>query len=88
MHDTIELFSEHLRELCGIYETDVRPRLHANRIAELTKARDGLFGKVNDTIREAALMASGRKVSAETLADTCRAGLKVIFLTLLATNFS
>jgi hypothetical protein len=79
VHDTIELFSEHLRELCGIYETDVRPRLHANRISELTKARVGLFGKVNDTIREAALMASGRKVSAETLAETCRAGLKEIF---------
>jgi hypothetical protein len=79
VHDTIELFSEHLRELCGIYETDVKPRLHANRISELTKAGDGLFGKVNDTIREAALMASGRKVSAETLAETCRAGLKEIF---------
>jgi hypothetical protein len=40
---------------------------------------DGLFGKVNDTIREAALMAAGRKLSAEALAETCRAGLKEIF---------
>jgi Nucleotidyltransferase len=79
VHDTIELFSEHLGELSGIYEADVRPRLHANRIAELTKAGGELFGTVNDTIREAALMASGRKVSAETLAETCRAGLKEIF---------
>lgn len=79
MHDTIEMFSGHLGQLCELYEIGVRPRLHANRIAELTKAGDGLFGKVNDTIREAALMASGRKVSAESLAETCRAGLKEIF---------
>jgi hypothetical protein len=79
VHDTIESFSEHLGELSGINETDIRPRLHANRIAELTEAGGELFGKVNDTIREAALIASGRKVSAETLAETCRAGLKEIF---------
>ncbi len=72
----LNCFQEHLGELCGIHETDVRPRLHANRIAELTKARDGLFGKANDTIREAALMASGRKVSAETLADTLPCGIE------------
>ncbi|MFI5094576.1 MAG: hypothetical protein ACHQIK_14140, partial [Candidatus Acidiferrales bacterium] len=58
---------------------DDRLRHHANSIAELTKARDALFGNVNDTIREAALRASRRKVCAKSLAETCHAGLKEIF---------
>jgi hypothetical protein len=79
MHDTIELFSEHLGELREIFGKDVLPTLHARRIAELTGAADGLFGNVEDTIREAVLMATGRKLSPERLAETARAGLKEIF---------
>jgi Nucleotidyltransferase len=79
MHDTIELFSEHLGELREIFGKDVLPTLHARRIAELTGAADGLLGNVEDTIREAVLMATGRKLSPERLAETARAGLKEIF---------
>jgi hypothetical protein len=79
MHDTIEMFSERLGELQEIYAKDLRPQLDANRVAELSKAPDGLFGKVNDTIREAALMATGRKLSLAGLAETSCAGLKEIF---------
>lgn len=79
MHDTIDVFSEHLGELRTIYTTELWPGLHANRTAELKKAADELFGKVNDAIREAALMAGGRKLGAEALAETCRAGIKEIF---------
>ena len=79
MHDTIELFSEHLGELGEIYTKEIQPTLHARRTAELTGAADGLFGDVDDTIREAVLMATGRKLSPERLAETARAGLKEIF---------
>jgi hypothetical protein len=79
MHDTIELFSEHLGELREIFAKDVLPTLHTRRIAELTGAADDLFGNVEDTIREAVLMATGRKLSPERLAETARAGLKEIF---------
>jgi hypothetical protein len=78
VHDTIELFSEHLGELRQIFVKEIQPTLHARRIAELTGAADGLFGNVEDTIREAALMATGRKLSPERLAETSRAGLKEI----------
>jgi hypothetical protein len=47
---------------------------------ELTGAADSLFGKVDDTIREAALMAAGRRLSAEALAETSRAGLREILV--------
>jgi len=48
-------------------------------VTELAQAAERLFGKVDDTIREASLMASGRRLSAERLAETARAGLQEIF---------
>jgi hypothetical protein len=42
-------------------------------------AADGLFGKADDTIREAARMAAGRKLTPERLAETAQAGLKEVF---------
>lgn len=79
MHDTIEVFSESLEELQEIFRNDVVPKLHRRRVAELESAADRLFGNVDDTIREAALMAVGRRLSPERLAERERAGLKEIF---------
>ncbi len=78
MHDTIEAFSEALDELQKLFRGAVVPKLHPRRVAELERAADRLFGKVEDTIREAARMAAGRKLSAERLAETAQAGLKEI----------
>ena len=78
MHDTIELFSEHLDELQGLFRKDIAAKLRARRVAELEGAPERLFGKVEDTAREAALMATGRKLSPERLAETTQAGLKAI----------
>lgn len=79
MHDTIEVFSETLDELHKLFRNDVAPKLYPRRVAELEGAADWLFGKVEDTIREAALMATGRKLTAERLAETAHAGLKEVF---------
>jgi hypothetical protein len=79
MHDTIEVFSENLDELQKLFRSDVAPKLHPRRIVELEGAAYRLFGKVKDTIREAALMAVGRKLSPERLAETAQAGLKDLF---------
>ncbi len=79
LHDTIEVFSDQLTELREIYTKEIQPRVHRSRATDLSKAPDGLFGKVNDTIREAALMATGRKLTAEAFAETSRAGLKALF---------
>jgi hypothetical protein len=45
----------------------------------LVGAAERLFGKIDDTIREAALMAAGRELSPEKLAETAQAGLKEVF---------
>jgi hypothetical protein len=79
MHDTIEVFSENLGELQKLFRNDVAPKLHPRRVAELEGAHERLFGKIEDTIREAALMAAGRKLSPERLAETAQAGLKELF---------
>ena len=81
MHDTVEEFSESLDELQNIFRDAVRPKLHPRRTAELDAAADKLFGRVEDTTREAALMATGRKLSPERLAETTQAGLNEIFST-------
>jgi hypothetical protein len=47
-------------------------------VAELEGAPERLFGKVEDTVREAALIAAGRKLSPDRLAATAQAGLKAI----------
>jgi hypothetical protein len=78
-HDTIEVFSETLDELQKLFRGAVVPKLHPRRVAELEGAADRLFGKVEDTIREAAVMATGRKLTAERLAETARAGLNEVF---------
>jgi hypothetical protein len=79
MHDTIEVFSEILDELHELFRDDVAPKLHPRRVEELEAAADALFGKVDDTIREAALMAAGRRLSPERLAEKAQAGLKEVF---------
>src|SRR5262245_22297988 len=78
MHDTIDVFSESLEELQKLFRSAVAPKLHPRRVAELEGAAEKLFSKVDDTIREAVRMAAGRRLSAERLAETAKAGLKEI----------
>jgi hypothetical protein len=55
MHETAEVFFENLDELRKLFRNDVSPKLHARRVAELEGAPERFFGRVEDTIREAAL---------------------------------
>lgn len=79
IHDTIETFAGNLAELQEVFENEIRPKLHGKRVGELRDAARALFASVNDTIREAVLMATGRKLAVEALIETCRAGLGAIF---------
>ncbi len=79
MHDTVDVFSENLQEPGQIFRKDIAPHLHPRSAAELEKASGKLFGKVDDAIREASLMATGRTLSPQRLAETAQAGLKEIF---------
>jgi hypothetical protein len=80
IHDTIETFAASLTELEAVFTNEIRPILHPKQLTEVRSATDAFFGAVNDTVREAVLMATGRKLTAEQLIETCRAGLEAIFL--------
>ena len=75
----LEVFAERLDELRQIFRNDIVPHLHRRRVTELQQAVDRLFGKVDDVIREASLMATGRRLSPDRLAETARAGVAEIF---------
>ena len=79
VHDTIETFSGNLAELRELFAKEIRSLLHPRRVRELASAADTLFGGVDDSIRESALIAMGRKLDGEAIIETCRAGLKEIF---------
>jgi hypothetical protein len=80
VHDTIEAFSANLEELRNLYITKIKPTIHAKRAKELREAGSTIFGKVNDTVREAVRMAIGRKLDPAAMLETCRAGLNEIFV--------
>jgi len=79
IHDTIETFAGNLAELRELFAKGIRPKLHEKRAREVSNAADTLFGRVDDTIREAVQMVAGRKLHPEALTETCRAGLEAIF---------
>jgi hypothetical protein len=79
IHDTIETFAANLAELREEFAREIRPKLRGKQSDEVGNAAEALFGSVNDTVREAVLMAGGR-LNAEALIETSRAGLKAIFV--------
>jgi hypothetical protein len=74
IHDTIETFAGNLAELRELFAREIRPKLPVKRAREVSNAADARFGAVDDTIREAAQMVVGRKLSPEALTEICRAG--------------
>jgi hypothetical protein len=64
------------------WETNVKPDLHRNAIRQVErveKAADVLFAEVDDTIREAARIALGRKLTPESIRGFCRYGWNQLF---------
>lgn len=79
LHDTIETFGGALPAIREEWETNVRPGLHMNAIRQVEKAADVLFAEVDDTIREAARIAVGRNLTAESIREACSYGWNQIF---------
>jgi len=79
IHDTIELFGRSLPRLQEEWRNTFRPKLHANAVGTIERAGSVIFGHVDDTSREAALVATGRGLSADEILEVCRTGWKKIF---------
>lgn len=75
IHDTLELFAASLPNLRRLWSDALRPSLGSRGEAKTREATRRLFSEVTDTIREAAMMAAGRSVSANGLREACHAGV-------------
>ncbi len=79
IHDTIELFGRSLPRLHEDWTNTFRQQLHAKAVHTIERAGSVIFGEVDDISREAALMATGRSLSADEILEVCRSGWKQIF---------
>jgi hypothetical protein len=78
IHDTLELFGRSIPDLRAVWLDQVRPQLGQRSVARLHQTARTVFGEANDTVREAALMTSGR-ATPRSLVETCTVGLNHLF---------
>ena len=79
IHDTIETFGGNLSAIRNEWESNVRPALHANAMRQVEGAAKKHFQEVDDTIREAARIATGRNMTPEMVRELCGYGWQQIF---------
>jgi hypothetical protein len=79
IHDTIETFGANLPAIRERWQTNVRPTLHAKAARQVERAAEEYFREVNDTIRDAARIATGRKLTPEIVRKLCAFGWQQIF---------
>jgi hypothetical protein len=79
IHDTIETFGGNLAAIREHWQTNVRPALHAKAVDAVERAAEQYFSDVNDDIREAAHIATGRNLTPEMVREVCAFGWQQIF---------
>jgi hypothetical protein len=81
IHDTIETFGGNLAAIREQWQTNVWPALHAKPARVIVRAAEEYFREVDDTIREAARIATGRNLTPEMVRELCAFGWQQIFST-------
>ncbi|MBJ6982001.1 GSU2403 family nucleotidyltransferase fold protein [Luteimonas sp. MC1572] len=71
IHDTLELFAPELDRLHDIWRNDTRPRMDAAWVTRVLRARDDMFGVLNDRIRDAARIPQDRDLDPERMRAMC-----------------
>jgi hypothetical protein len=79
IHDTIETFGGNLPAIRNEWESNVRLALHANAMRQVEGAANKHFQEVDDTLREAARIATGRNLTPEMVREVCGYGWRQIF---------
>ena len=79
IHDTIETFGGNLAAVREQWEENVRTAVHAKAARRVERAIDDCFGEVDDTIREAARIATGRNLTPQMVQEVCAYGWQQIF---------
>ena len=79
IHDTIEVFGGNLAAIREHWQTNVRAGLHARAARVVERAAEEYFHEVNDSIREAARIATGRSLTPEMVREVCAFGWQQVF---------
>lgn len=79
VHDTVQLFGEHLASLRQLWLDVVQPAIPPQTAAPIPQLVAEQFGSVNDVIRRAVRIPQDRAMTPQTLAAACAAGLNDIF---------
>jgi len=79
IHDTIETFGGNLAAIREQWQTIVRPALHAKAARVFERVAEEYFHEVDDTIREATRIATGRNLTPEMVRELCAFGWQQIF---------
>jgi hypothetical protein len=79
VRDTMETFGGNLTAIREEWRIHVRPALHAKAARLVENAAEAYFREVNDTIREAARIATGRNLTPEMVRELCAYGWQQIF---------
>lgn len=80
VHDTLEAFGGRLDDLHREWANRMKPALHKRSVQVVERGAETLFGEMNDSVRQAALIAGGRKLSPDAILEVCNLGLKKVFL--------
>ena len=79
IHDTIETFGGNLAAIREQWQTNVRPALHVKAARVVERTAEEYFHEVNDSIREAARIATGRSLTPGLVREVCAFGWQQIF---------
>jgi hypothetical protein len=78
LHDTLQLFGARLGDLRDEWIGRVRPGLHSKAARIVETADAWLFGQVKDVIRASASIAADRRLTPESVRESCQYGLQQI----------
>jgi len=79
IHDTIETFGSNLAAVREQWKTYIHPELQPKAVRLIENVAKEYFREVDDTIREAARIATGRSLTPEMVRELCEFGWQQIF---------
>jgi hypothetical protein len=81
IHDTLQVFSNHLQEVRRSWLEDVAPHLHARQVEQVKRLARQRFVEVTDLVRAASRIASsvGREDTPQSIHAACQLGLDALF---------
>lgn len=78
IHDTLELFADHVDELGHLWRQNVRPQIQQNWVDRIEGTMEASFARLDDRTRDAAAIPIDRNLAPESVRRICYALLREI----------